>query len=425
MFGFTSRPRGQELAAQPQQKQSKPEGRLSAGEVLQAVLWEGVSPAQAQREHQDRLRQRAMAERQMALLDEAARFAMGGGMGGGMAPAPVDNRAVTAVRPDDFTSAGYDVATPRAPPMAGGQMPMGGGMGGQGRTGTSRDFLPFELGGIAAGVPQLGQMADTLRKYDPKLDNNFMIMPGGRVGMLEGTTDAIAATEAAKAAAAALGQQSVLSQFNLRETPAGDGFVTETQADALRNLRGGGGGNLPPGYGYRPGPAQVATDTARGVGQVERELAEPAKEAARTAQTAALDEMEGLLPNVIAGFGADQRLTAARLAAALGDKDAQQRVAATETYLNQGRILVGAIIKTFGSNPTEGERKFTEQMSGADADLNPKTLQMGIELARERLAREAKAPLPMPKDTRRLVPGAIYQTRMGPGRWNGKEFEAP
>lgn len=74
--------------------------------------------------------------------------------------------------------------------------------------------------------------------------------------------------------------------------------------------------------------------------------------------------------------------------AATGNEDAKRKVAATETFINQGRILVANIIKTFGSNPTEGERKFAERMSGADAQLNPETLKEGIRLQRARIARD-------------------------------------
>jgi hypothetical protein len=98
--------------------------------------------------------------------------------------------------------------------------------------------------------------------------------------------------------------------------------------------------------------------------------------------------MKALLPDVVAGFGSDVQLQTQRALAAFGNEDAKRKVAATETFINQGRVLVSQIIKSFGANPTEGERKYAEKMAGADAELNPATLAEGIRLAEERSARE-------------------------------------
>ena len=144
--------------------------------------------------------------------------------------------------------------------------------------------------------------------------------------------------------------------------------------------------------GYTPPAAQLAADQARAVGaatgDVERQQARLERAAAAPRQLMALDEMERLLPDVISGFGSDVRINTARAMALAGNEEAARKVAATETFINQGRILVAGIIKTFGSNPTEGERKFAEKMSGADAELNPETLKEGIRLQRERIFRE-------------------------------------
>lgn len=82
------------------------------------------------------------------------------------------------------------------------------------------------------------------------------------------------------------------------------------------------------------------------------------------------------------------KLQAARAMAATGNEDATRKVKATETFINQGRVLVADMIKTFGANPTEGERKYAERMSGADAQLNPETLREGIRLQRARINRD-------------------------------------
>lgn len=109
------------------------------------------------------------------------------------------------------------------------------------------------------------------------------------------------------------------------------------------------------------------------------------------AQLPTLDNMERLLPKVISGFGADERLKVARFLAATGNKGAEEEVKATETFILQGRELVRDIIKSFGANPTEGERKYAEAMAGADAQLSPQTLAEGIRLRRERLQRDLEA----------------------------------
>jgi hypothetical protein len=144
--------------------------------------------------------------------------------------------------------------------------------------------------------------------------------------------------------------------------------------------------------GIGPGRTQSRPDAIRAeaaaTGDAERQQARLERAASAPRQLSALDEMERLLPDVISGFGSDMRINTARAMALAGNEEAARKVAATETFINQGRILVAGIIKTFGSNPTEGERKFAEKMSGADAELNPETLKEGIRLQRERIFRE-------------------------------------
>lgn len=140
---------------------------------------------------------------------------------------------------------------------------------------------------------------------------------------------------------------------------------------------------------------QTPADAIRAEGAARNEVA--ATETARVRSSAAnrllpeLDQMEQLLPDVIAGFGADVRLNADRALAALGNEDATRRVTATQTFQNLARQTVASILPLFGANPTEGERRYAEQMSGADVSYTPESLQEGIRLARDRAARERQA----------------------------------
>lgn len=104
-----------------------------------------------------------------------------------------------------------------------------------------------------------------------------------------------------------------------------------------------------------------------------------------------LANMQALLPDVIAGAGADQRLGIARGLAALGNDGATREATATQTFQNEARQVVAGILPMFGTNPTEGERKYAEQMSGADVNYTPEALAEGIRLAGERAARELRS----------------------------------
>jgi hypothetical protein len=117
-----------------------------------------------------------------------------------------------------------------------------------------------------------------------------------------------------------------------------------------------------------------------------------------------LDNMERLLPDVITGFGADTRLAADRALAAV-NADSRRRASATQTFQNEARQVVSGILPMFGTNPTEGERKYAEQMSGADVSYTPEAIQEGINLARARAAREAVAAnMPIPDSLARYLP---------------------
>ena len=154
--------------------------------------------------------------------------------------------------------------------------------------------------------------------------------------------------------------------------------------------------------GQTPADAIRAEGAARG--EVEAETARRTRASAAMRVLPTLDNMERLLPDVIAGYGADQRLDLARATAGV-NADARRRAAATQTFQNEARQVVAGILPMFGANPTEGERKYAEQMSGADVNYTPEALQEGINLARARAAREAVAAnMPIPPRLARTLP---------------------
>ena len=122
-----------------------------------------------------------------------------------------------------------------------------------------------------------------------------------------------------------------------------------------------------------------------------------------------LDTMERLLPDVITGFNADLELQTARATAGM-NPTARRRATATQTFQNEARQVVAGILPMFGTNPTEGERRYAEQMSGADVSYTPEALQDGINLARARAAREAVAAnMPVPERLARYLPrGTVF-----------------
>jgi len=105
-------------------------------------------------------------------------------------------------------------------------------------------------------------------------------------------------------------------------------------------------------------------------------------------QLATINQLRPILPDVITGPGADLRLSSARFLAAAGNEEARRRVAATETYQNQSRYIVADLVKQFGSNPTEGERKYAAEMAGGDINITPEAIEAGFKLFEQRLARQ-------------------------------------
>jgi hypothetical protein len=159
--------------------------------------------------------------------------------------------------------------------------------------------------------------------------------------------------------------------------------------------------------GQAPAEAIVAEGTARN--QVAAAETNRARASAAMRVLPTLDTMERLLPDVITGFNADLELQTARATAGI-NPTARRRATATQTFQNEARQVVAGILPMFGTNPTEGERKYAEQMSGADVSYTPEALQEGINLARTRAAREAVAAnMPVPERLARYLPrGTVF-----------------
>lgn len=238
---------------------------------------------------------------------------------------------------------------------------------------------------------------DMIGRFQPQLDKGQkpLFDERGNIagiknmdGSVQSAADMAGAVERAKSGAQAA--------YDLVDVPQQDGTTRKMpRLQAVQALSRQGEGS---GFGVTRAPevGAAAVTAAQATAQAAADRASAAQGRVDTAPTqlAALDEMEKLLPDVISGFGADARIQANRAMALAGNEDAKRRVASTETFINQGRVLVASIIKTFGANPTEGERKFAERMSGADAELNPETLKEGIRLQRERIARDQRAGAP-------------------------------
>lgn len=229
-----------------------------------------------------------------------------------------------------------------------------------------------------------GHMIDT---QDPGNANRFVpqVAEGQRllydsqgnpvVQNIEGYTQAVAQTSGARAAAESASQ----APYQLNTVMGPDGRVITASREQI--LNGG------PIYGQSAADQAYAVTSARNRAEQEDRREDRASAAVRMLPT--LDRMEELLPDIIAGQGADWRRAGARFAGTfMGNDDAARRAAATEIFQNEARQVVSQIIGTFGANPTEGERKYAEQMAGADVNLTPQALAEGIRLARARAQRD-------------------------------------
>ena len=220
-------------------------------------------------------------------------------------------------------------------------------------------------------------------------------MQNGRVqsvGNLSGYVDSVAAAERARndaRNASTASYAGVTAENTARGTGRGsapydvmtvegpNGPITTSR----ENILGSG-----PIYGQSEADQAYATTSA--TNRATREDGAETRASAAERLLPSLDRMEALLPDVIAGYGADQRLMASRALAATGNAQAVRESTATQVFQNEARQVVAQVIRSFGANPTEGERKYAEQMSGADVNYTPEALREGIQLARGRAERD-------------------------------------
>jgi len=95
--------------------------------------------------------------------------------------------------------------------------------------------------------------------------------------------------------------------------------------------------------------------------------------------------------DVISGLGAEQRLLAARAAAAIGDQNARRQVAATEEYLNtSGRLRVG-MAKSLGANPSNADIALLERVTAGDLNQSVGGLMATINQGEEMASRQRAA----------------------------------
>jgi len=95
--------------------------------------------------------------------------------------------------------------------------------------------------------------------------------------------------------------------------------------------------------------------------------------------------------DVISGLGAEQRLLAARAAAAVGDRNARRQVAATEEYLNtSGRLRVG-MAKSLGANPSNADIQLLERVTAGDLNQSVGGLMATINQGEEMATRQRSA----------------------------------
>jgi hypothetical protein len=100
-------------------------------------------------------------------------------------------------------------------------------------------------------------------------------------------------------------------------------------------------------------------------------------------QLAHLQEAKQLLKDgAITGTGANLRLQGAKALSLVGDPDARHAVQNTEVFRNQMQQQVFAIAKALGGskNISDGDRKFAEQVAGADITLDGKTLERLLQI---------------------------------------------
>jgi hypothetical protein len=136
---------------------------------------------------------------------------------------------------------------------------------------------------------------------------------------------------------------------------------------------------------------QTPAEAIRAEGEAERDVQTGNVSADRVRQAPEriqrYEEALALIPKAITGFGSDARVTAARAAAALGNEDARDAVAATEIYQNLIGRDVGAIVREMvGSTQiSTSDRELAERIAGGDTNITPQALTriVNYELSRQ------------------------------------------
>lgn len=234
-----------------------------------------------------------------------------------------------------------------------------------------------------------GSMVDT---QDPRNANRFVPDVGEgqelvydqngqpMVRNIQGSVQAGAYREAANTGA----REAATAPYRFVNVPTPNG------APATMSVQAAAGQTF---MGQAPADAAAANTyaTTNAVNQAEAAETRRVAGSAASRMIPTLYSMEQRLPDVIAGLGSGYRRLGNQVLGAMGNDDAQARVTATETFENEARQIVTQIIRSFGTNPTEGERRYAEQMSGADVNYTPESLAEGARLTRSRAARDIEA----------------------------------
>ena len=218
-------------------------------------------------------------------------------------------------------------------------------------------------------------------KRIPKIGEGMIEDEDGRIGVGQGYLESLARIEGARAGAVA----SVEAPYKFED-------YTDDQGRPVRAAQSTMAGRSFAGQT----PAEREYSTAAGKDAAEREKGLREAVAADDKIMPLIADMKALLDsgNVVTGFGANEKLLALRAAAAIGDKRAQESVAATETYQNLTKRQVLPIVKQLGSGNgiTDADRKFTSEVVAGNIELNEKTMRRVIEIA-ERQAKFNKSQL--------------------------------
>jgi hypothetical protein len=136
---------------------------------------------------------------------------------------------------------------------------------------------------------------------------------------------------------------------------------------------------------------QTPADAIREEGAARREVATGDVTAQRSREAPErvrrYEEALALIPKAITGFGSDARVAAARLAAASGNQEARDAVAATEVYQNLIGRDIGAIVREMvgSANISNSDRELATRIAGGDTNITPQALTriVNYELSRQ------------------------------------------